>query len=56
MFRLFLINFGYFIQDEYLSFDEAINAAKQRCFQIAVYQGETLLATVCPIVGTKHYR
>ena len=53
MFRLFLINHGYFLSETFASFGGALSFARGRCYQVTICEDDKLLATWCPIAGLR---
>ena len=55
MFRVFYSNFHYFAHDQFDTLEGALAHAKSTCFQAQIYEGDDMVATWCPISGTRHW-
>jgi hypothetical protein len=56
MFRIFLINFGYYSQHEASTLEEARGICRRACFQARVERDGVAVATFCPISGFHELR
>jgi len=56
MFTVRFINFGYNASETPATLEEALAISKKACFETAIYQGETLVASWSPIGGTRRVR
>lgn len=54
-FRIYFINFEYYSADEFDTLEAAKAHAKSKSFQSAIIQGDTMVATWCPISGFTDY-
>lgn len=52
MYKVFLSNHGYFNPDIFLTFQDALSWAKDTCFEVSIWEGESIVATWSPISGT----
>lgn len=53
MYKIFLINHGYFTQHEFDTFQAVMNWVKARlCFEVSVWHDDEMVATWSPISGT----
>jgi hypothetical protein len=55
MYRIWLVNFEYYLQDTYHSWTEALEKAKKVGFQVRIDCGNNMVASVCPLQGTNIY-
>lgn len=54
MFTVYFTNYGYAAPYEFTSIQEALDHARRCCFQAAIMAEGRVLATWCPIGGTRY--
>lgn len=55
MFRVFLSNHGYYVENEFPTFDLALAWVRTTCFQARIDFRGTMVASWCPIGGLRRY-
>lgn len=55
MFRVFLVNHGYYVADTFETFEAALAWSRRTCFQVRIDEGATPVASWCPIGGLRRY-
>jgi hypothetical protein len=54
-YRVFLTNFGWFVEDSFPTFDEALAKAKSTGFETTIHLGDTIVAKYSPLGGLLKY-
>ena len=54
-YRVFLTNFGWFVEDSFPTFDAALGKAKSTGFETTIYDGDTIVAKYSPLGGLHKY-
>lgn len=52
MYKIYLTNHGYFTQNEFATFQDALDFVKKTCFEVSIYHDGEMVATWSPISGT----
>ena len=55
MIKVWFINFNYYAQEEFITFEEAIKYAQKCQFQVRFEKENKILGCWCPILGLKRY-
>lgn len=55
MYQIWLVNFGYYLQDTFTTWSDALKKAKSTGFQTRIDCGNNMVASVCPIGGVNVY-
>jgi hypothetical protein len=53
-YRVFLMNFGWFLPEDHVLFADALAHARRSGFEAIVYEQETPVATWSPLYGTRY--
>jgi hypothetical protein len=53
MYRVYYINFSYFADGEWQTLEDAVAYVKSKCFQAAIYRGDDMVASWCPLAGLR---
>lgn len=59
MFKIYMTNFGYPLQESFKTLEAAIARARKAGFQASIYEGENLdilVATFCPLAGVRKWK
>ena len=55
MFKVYLTNFGYFLDREFNSLESAVNHARSVCFECSIYKGDEVIGHVGVFSGFVSY-
>jgi hypothetical protein len=55
MYQIWMVHFGYYLQETYATWSEALKKAKSTGFQTRIDCGNNMVASVCPLNGVSVY-